>query len=154
MATSFDRILEILEEWPTYRIDKMGEQKLRRLLTKVKDQIASGGKIITAWFPEIFQNGVNSKGSGVLSTTLCSRLTTEVKYLLQLALKLLKANCILKQVRLKPVDSSLAQAYQRAHSKRLGKKLWEAMIPALPTQDIRNRAGACSAEAALAKEKT
>nr|CDJ93652.1 unnamed protein product [Haemonchus contortus] len=59
MAMTFDRVLEILEKWSTFRtwvimwpIDpKMDEEKLEKLLKLVRSQANSAGKIVTIWPP-------------------------------------------------------------------------------------------------------
>ncbi|KIH61435.1 hypothetical protein ANCDUO_08296 [Ancylostoma duodenale] len=59
MALTFDKVLEILEEWSACRTwiitlpidEKMDEAKSRKLLQFVKSQVSSGGKVVTAWPP-------------------------------------------------------------------------------------------------------
>ncbi|KAK6017150.1 hypothetical protein OSTOST_17362 [Ostertagia ostertagi] len=59
VATTFDRVLDILEDWSAFRawvvmwpIDsKMDEVRLKRLLKMVKAQVNSGGKIVSVWPP-------------------------------------------------------------------------------------------------------
>ncbi|EYC04425.1 hypothetical protein Y032_0088g2197 [Ancylostoma ceylanicum] len=57
MATTFDRVLEVLEEWSTFRswvivwpIDpRMNEERSKKLLKLAKTHLESGGEIVTVW---------------------------------------------------------------------------------------------------------
>ncbi|EYC36974.1 hypothetical protein Y032_0839g2621 [Ancylostoma ceylanicum] len=70
MALTFDKVLEILEEWSAFRTwiitwpidEKMDGAKSRKLLQLVKTQVSSGGKVVTAWPPINEKNASRWKG--------------------------------------------------------------------------------------------
>ncbi|VDO99116.1 unnamed protein product, partial [Heligmosomoides polygyrus] len=59
MVSSFDRMLELLEEWSSFRTwvivwpldSKMDEDKTKRLLKLARGHLQSGGKLVTVWPP-------------------------------------------------------------------------------------------------------
>ncbi|EYB86338.1 hypothetical protein Y032_0281g1262 [Ancylostoma ceylanicum] len=78
MATTFDRVLEVLEEWSTFRswvivwpIDsRMNEERSKKLLKLAKTHLESGGKIVTVWPPVNEKNETKWRAVAELWNTL------------------------------------------------------------------------------------
>ncbi|EYC32035.1 hypothetical protein Y032_0003g1364 [Ancylostoma ceylanicum] len=78
MATTFDRVLEVLEEWSTFRswvivwpIDsRMNEERSKKLLKLAKTHLESGGKIVTVWPPVNEKNEMKWRAVAELWNTL------------------------------------------------------------------------------------
>ncbi|VDP44095.1 unnamed protein product [Heligmosomoides polygyrus] len=78
MVTTFDRLMELLEEWSTFRtwvmvwpLDaRMDEDKMKRLLKITREHLQNGGKVVTIWPPINERNSAKWRELAELWSTL------------------------------------------------------------------------------------